>query len=106
MLMLIMTEEGRDRVASLGFGEMIRAFDKYQILRRVNQDARERTLRMIFAKVLTEPDRVPELLADEYTDELRRFADEHAAEIDVAVGKCLFTNLMTHRPAGPFSKVS
>ena len=63
-------------------------------------------LRMIFAKVLTEPDRVPELLADEYTDELRKFADQHAAEIDVAVGKCLCTNLMIHYAAGPSSKVS
>jgi hypothetical protein len=106
MLMLTITEEGRNRVASLGFAEMIRAFDKYQTLRRVDRDVRERMLRMIFAKVLTEPDRIPELLADEYTDELKQFADEHAAEIDVAVGKCLYTRLMTHHAAGPFTKVS
>jgi hypothetical protein len=102
--MLEMTEEGRDRVASLGFAEMIRAFDKYQVQRRVNQETRERMLRMIFAKVLTEPDRVPELLADEYTDELRQFADMHAAEIDVAVGKCLYATLMIHHAAGLSSK--
>jgi hypothetical protein len=98
--MLKMTEEGRDRVASLGFAEMIRAFDKYQVQRRVNQETRERMLRMIFAKVLAEPDRLPELLADEYSDELRQFADKHAAEIDVAVGKCLYTTLMIHYTAG------
>jgi hypothetical protein len=103
--MLKMTEEGRDRVASIGFAQMIRAFNKYQILRRVNQDTRERMLRMIFARVLTEPDRVPELLTDEYTDELRQFAQKYAVEIDVAVGKCLYTNLMIHQEGGPPSKV-
>ena len=104
--MLEMTEEGRDRVANLGFAEMIRAFDKYQVQRRVNQETRKRMLRMIFAKVLTEPDRLPELLADEYTDELRQFANKHAAEIDVAVGKCLYTTLMIHHSAGLSSKAS
>jgi hypothetical protein len=61
-------------------------------------------LRMIFARVLTEPDRVPELLADEYADEVTQFADDHAAELDIAVGKCLYTNLMIHCAAGPLSK--
>ena len=102
--MLKMTEEGRNRVANLGFAEMIRAFDKYQVQRRVNQETRERMLRMIFATVLTEPDRVPELLADEYTDELMQFANKHAAEIDAAVGKCLYTTLMIHHSAGLSSK--
>jgi hypothetical protein len=104
--MLKMTEEGRKRIANLGFAEMIRAFDKYQVQRRVNQETRERMLRMIFAKVLTDPDRVPELLADEYTDELRHFASKHAAEIDVAVGKCLYTSLMIHHSTGLSSKAS
>jgi class 3 adenylate cyclase len=53
-----------------------------------------------------QPDRVPELLADEYTDELRQFADKHAGEIDVAVGKCFYTTLMIHHSAGLSSKAS
>jgi hypothetical protein len=98
--MLTITEEGKKRVANLGFAEMIRAFDKYQEQRKVNQETRERKLRMIFAKVFTEPDRVPELLTDVYTDELRQFADRHAAEIDAAVGKCLYATLMIHHASG------